>query len=156
MSLALQLLTLLIGLPACQTSADPTAHTTSDVDAASSDSMHVTQIQRLGKYTWPEGGTYYRMQMQEEFGRRDGSRDAPTGLLRELRQSGADVTHAWYRPGASSCVPPGSPMGMDVVVPEQLLVRTAAPWPDASAHGFSPVDTPRIQCPYEVTLYAWE
>lgn len=157
------LLVLLIGLPACQSSADATApaDTTARAPSATAteatDSLHVIRIPRLDAYTWPEGGLYYAVDMEsvEHPTAHPGEHQSPEELLRDLRREGVQVTHGWYRVGASSCSPPGSMIAMDVIVPEQLLLRTAAPWPEATEHGFTPTDAPHIQCPYDVTLYAW-
>lgn len=161
MRLPMLLVTLLLGLAACQSSADPTTRdAAADSERASAvgaaDSLHVTQLQRLSDYDWPEGGHYYLRVLAADDTSRGSEGTPPQVLLRELRAADADVTHAWHRAGTSSCSPPGSAMAMSVLVPEQLLVRTAAPWADAASHGFSAIDAPRIQCPYSVTLYVWQ
>lgn len=101
------------------------------------------------QYEFPQG-TYYEYVFENtrdyEFNEVE--------LLKKVKDAGFSIRNAWYKPGSSSCTPPGSEYGMNVIVEPKLLVQLNAEDDRISNFGFTKAT--RIYmggCAYRVKHY---
>jgi hypothetical protein len=102
-------------------------------------------------YVFPSG-VYYWFEFEDE---------TPydfdeTTIIRSLHQAEIFPTDMWYKSGSSMCVPPGSDIGMTVIVSPALLVRMDGPMDDMKDFGFVVPDEPHVgDCAYRVKHHSF-
>lgn len=102
-----------------------------------------------GNYIFP-AGVYYAFDFGQGFSSSFEVNAALTGL-HENRFRPLDI---WYKPGSSSCVPPGSDVAMTVMVEPVLIIRFKKPQPGIERLGYRMVDEPSVgSCAYYVRRY---
>ncbi|PKP52287.1 MAG: hypothetical protein CVT92_09780 [Bacteroidetes bacterium HGW-Bacteroidetes-1] len=75
-------------------------------------------------------------------------------LISKILTTGSDVKDIWYKSGASMCVPPGSNMGMTVMVDPSLLIRLDKSDTELMNLGFIETTEPGLgDCAYYVKRY---
>lgn len=79
-----------------------------------------------------------------------------TTIIKSLHQAEIFPTDVWYKGGSSMCVPPGSDIGMTVIVPPALLVRLEKAADAMQGLGFSIPEEPHVgDCAYRVKHYSF-
>jgi hypothetical protein len=103
-------------------------------------------------YEYPTEGAYYTFRFEEE---------TPydfdeTAIISALLDAGIKPLDIWYKGGSSMCVPPGSDIGMTVIVEPGMLVRLGSPSDKMAALGFEMPEEPHVgQCAYRVRHYQY-
>jgi hypothetical protein len=119
---------------------------------SSSEPIVVMEDHASTTYEFPAEGTYYTYQFEEE---------TPydfdeTPLISALLEAGIRPLDIWYKGGSSMCVPPGSDIGMTVIVEPGMLVRLANPSDKMAALGFIVPEEPNVGgCAYRVRHYQY-
>ncbi len=107
---------------------------------------HVTS-----KYIFPDG-TYFTYHFPS---------DTPydfneAAIMASLSEAGIKPLNVWYKSGSSMCVPPGSDIGMTVIVEPALIVRLEKANDKMESLGFHPTDEPGLgSCAYRVRNYQY-
>ncbi|HMM11795.1 MAG TPA: hypothetical protein PKE03_06865 [Bacteroidales bacterium] len=102
-----------------------------------------------GEYVFPSG-VYYAYDFES---RQTKDLDIKDVLL-TLHKNQVKPLEMWYKPGASSCVPPGSEMAMTVMVEPALIVRLGKPNPKMEKIGYQLVEAPSAgSCAFSVQRY---
>jgi len=102
-----------------------------------------------GNYTFP-AGVYYAF----DFGENPGFNFEVAGALAGMRDNHFRPLEMWYKPGASSCTPPGSDLSMTVIVEPVLLVRFKKPQRGIEKLGYQLVEEPSAgSCAYYVKRF---
>ncbi len=109
----------------------------------------VAEDHSTGEYGFP-AGVYYMFNFK----------GSPTydfdlaGAVNQLKQNGFRPAELWYKPGASSCAPPGSELAMTVMVEPVLLMRFKKEQPGIEKIGYELVEEPSAgSCAYVVKRY---
>ncbi len=103
-------------------------------------------------FSFPAEGVYYSYNFPDNTPY-DYDEKAIISLLSE---SGIQPLDVWYKPGSSMCVPPGSDMGMTVIVEPALLVRLKKASDAMSGLGFTVPEEPNVgSCAYYVRHYKY-
>jgi hypothetical protein len=75
----------------------------------------------------------------------------PETVLKSLTEAGIHWEEAWYKAPARMCVPPGSEIGMMVIVEPAFVVRTAGKVESIAAYGFIETQEPGLgECAFVV------
>jgi hypothetical protein len=76
-------------------------------------------------------------------------------LLNELEKQGVNWQEAWYKAPARMCTPPGSEMGMMVIVEPAFVIKVKKESEKLSQLGFELKDEPSLgDCAYRVKRYS--
>lgn len=76
-------------------------------------------------------------------------------LLNELEKQGVNWQEAWYKAPARMCMPPGSEMGMMVIVEPAFVIKLIKESEKLSQIGFALTDAPSLgDCAYSVKRYS--
>ncbi|MBK9292374.1 MAG: hypothetical protein IPM52_12220 [Bacteroidetes bacterium] len=102
-----------------------------------------------GDYVFPEG-FYYAFDFEGSQGNGFELEEAVKALsINKFRP-----VELWYKPGSSSCVPPGSDMAMTVMVEPVLLLRFTKKQAGIERLGYQAVEQPSAgSCAYVVRRY---
>jgi len=97
--------------------------------------------------SFPEG-KYYTFRFDEASG---SAGIVPDKLLKSLSENGINWEQAWYKSPARMCVPPGSDMGMMVIVEPAFVLKTNGKQHDLSAYGLIETSAPHLgECAFRV------
>jgi hypothetical protein len=97
--------------------------------------------------SFPEG-KYYTFRFDEVSG---SAGIVPEKLLKSLSDDGIGWEQAWYKAPARMCVPPGSDMGMMVIVEPAFVIKTSGQQKDLSAYGLAETSAPDLgECAFRV------
>ena len=101
-------------------------------------------------YVYPTGGFYY----EYSFSSYDDYIENVEEFLINLCNKSIIVTDAWYQCGSRMCVPPGSEIGMTVIVEPRFIIRLEKDNDNVVSNNFYKVQSPTtIVCGYYVTRY---
>lgn len=101
-------------------------------------------------YTFPEG-IFYTYQFETDKPAYDFDVEA---LIEKLAAEDIPVKNLWYKAASSSCVPPGSSMGMSVMVDAVLIVQTSEKTAALGGLGFQRITAASMgNCAYRVSRY---
>lgn len=79
-----------------------------------------------------------------------------TVIIKALLEAGIQPLDIWYKGGSSMCVPPGSDIGMTVIVPPGMLVRLEKVSDQMPTLGFTIPEEPHVgDCAYRVRRYQY-
>lgn len=102
-----------------------------------------------GNYSFPTG-VYYVF----DFGEDPGYNFEVADALAKMRANHFRPLEIWFKPGASSCTPPGSDLSMSVIVEPVLLVRFRKTQRGIEKLGYRLVEDPSAgSCAYFVRRY---
>ncbi len=90
-----------------------------------------------GNYSFP-AGVYYAF----DFGENPGYNFEVADAFATMRANHFRPLEIWYKPGSSSCTPPGSDLSMTVIVEPVLLVRFRKPQCDIEKLGYQLIEKP--------------
>ncbi len=104
-----------------------------------------------GEYIFPEGVYYtYNFNSSPAY-----DFELPVAVA-SLHKRGFCPIELWFKPGASSCVPPGSDMAMTVIVEPVLLLRFKKQQKGLEKLGYEIVSEPSAgSCAYVVKRYSF-
>lgn len=109
----------------------------------------VAEDHSTGEYNFP-AGVYYTF----NFNGSPAYDFDLAGAVNKLKQNGFRPAELWYKPGASSCAPPGSEMTMTVMVEPALLARFNKEQPGIEKIGYELAAEPSAgSCAYVVKRY---
>lgn len=123
----------------------------SPMKTAQSEPNMIMEDHVSAKYIFPEGEYFtYRFPADTPY---DFDESA---IMTSLSEAGIRPLNVWYKSGSSMCVPPGSDIGMTVIVEPSLLVRLAKTNDKMESLGFRHTDEPGLgSCAYRVRNYQY-
>ena len=81
----------------------------------------------------------------------------PSNLIEQVKHSDVTLRDVWYKGGNRMCVPPGSNIGMDVIVEPAMVIRVDKENLSLIILGFVKTSTPGMgSCSYWVLHYKYQ
>jgi hypothetical protein len=110
----------------------------------------VTFEDHTSGYSFPSDGVYYEYPFSSYTEKIENGEE----FLINLYNQGIIIIDAWYQAGSNMCVPPGSDIGMTVIVEPRFIILLESKDNSVAYYNFQQVESPSsIFCGYYVTRY---
>jgi len=117
-----------------------------DITKPNSDYIETIEDHETTLYSFPSGNYYYF-----DFSKVTLSDFDKDKIVSEVRNNGITLQDVWYKGYSGMCIPPGSRIGMTVIVQSEFVIRVETQNSKLTELGFVQMVSPKIEdCAYRV------